>query len=76
MATIIREEIMNGDDTLNVERIKQLRYAVKDIKCEFKTKSGKTCGRPYTIHIFGRCGCQFHEDYSHALKAISMIQKL
>jgi hypothetical protein len=70
MATTVREVIYNPDDSLNEENLKFLREALKDVKCNTKTKSGKVCGRKYNIHVTGYCGCQFHENYSPALKAV------
>jgi hypothetical protein len=73
MATLVREWVLNPDDSVNGENLTKLREEVKDKKCQVLLKNKKVCGRNYKIHCFGRCGCQFHEDYSYALQALSKL---
>ena len=76
MATLVREWILNRDDTINGDNLTKLRERVNDKTCEVVLKNKKVCGRKYQVHCFGRCGCQFHEDYSHALEALNVLDKL
>ena len=72
MATPVREYLLNADDSVNVENLTKLRNATKDKTCSILTKNKRTCGRAY--NIFPRhCGCRFHEDYSHALVALNVL---
>lgn len=73
MATPVREFILNADNSVDVENLKKLREATKDKSCSIEMKNKKVCGRPYTIHPYGHCGCRFHEDYSHALRALNVL---
>ena len=68
MATLVREWLLNEN-----ENLLKLREEIKDKTCEVVLKNKKVCGRKYQIHCFGRCGCQFHEDYSHALIALNNL---
>ena len=78
MATPVREWLLHNedrnDDSPNMEQLRKLREAVKDKTCETIMKNKKVCGRKYEIHPFGRCGCRFHEDYSHALRALNVLE--
>ncbi len=76
MATLIREYILNENDMVDEKRLLALKNAVKNKKCETITKKGKLCGRVYQIHVFGRCGCRFHEDYSHAIMALNILDDI
>ena len=74
MATPVREYLLDRDDNVDLENLKKLREAVKGKTCETIMKNKKVCGRKYEIHPFGRCGCRFHEDYSHALRALNVLE--
>jgi hypothetical protein len=78
MATPVREWLRDNadrnDDSLNMEQYRKLREAVKGKTCETIMKNKKVCGRPYYIHPTGFCGCRFHEDYSHALRALNVLE--
>ena len=74
MATPVREYLLNGSETVDGEQLKKLRDATKDKTCQTLLKNKKVCGRKYEIHCYGRCGCRFHEDYSHALIALNILE--
>lgn len=76
MATIVREFILNADDTLDLGALYRLNNNVKGKTCgNVMKKNKKVCGRPYIVSGFGRCGCFYHEDYDHAIQAIKFLNE-
>ena len=76
MATLVREYILNNDDSIDMGRWQKLMNTVGARKCERHTKSKKACGRPLIIARDGVYGCRFHEaDYKDVLEAVSNLDK-
>jgi hypothetical protein len=76
MATLVREYILNNDDSIDMGRWQKLMNTVGARKCERHTKSKKACGRPLLIARDGVYGCRFHEaDYKDVLEAVSKLDK-
>jgi hypothetical protein len=76
MASIVLEYMYNGKDNINVNKEKRMKLqeAVKGKTCETIMKNKNVCGRAYRVDWTGRCGCQFHENYSHALQALRELE--
>lgn len=74
MATLVREYILDADDKPIKENINRLRNATRDRPCQTILGNGRVCGRHYEIHMYGYCGCRYHENYSYALQALNDLQ--
>ena len=54
-------------------RFLALVVALRGVKCNHVTRSGRACGRALTVTRDGFVGCRYHETYEAAIAAIAVV---